>query len=70
MEKRIYYKVLTDGDGEVSNELSTLAEARKEKASIIKEDKSEFGWEKDECVHYSIVKYTEIDGTCYEEDID
>lgn len=67
---RVYYQVVSNDCCPQSDEISTLKEAKRIMREYIKQDEEEFGWQKDECVHYYIMKYTETEDTIYYEEID
>lgn len=66
---RVYYEIMSNDGCPLGLECKTLKEAKQAIRDIIKTDKAEFGWEKDECVHYWIMKYIETKDKVYYEEI-
>ncbi len=64
---RIYYVVESNDGQPQSNELDTLKQARAELKSIIAEDRTLGLVEGD--IDYYIMKYTEVDGEIYSEEV-
>lgn len=65
---KTWYMVLANDGTEQSKELKTLKEARAELKDIIREDVEELGLAEGD-IDYYIVKYTEDNGTIYEEEM-
>lgn len=69
MARRTYYIVCCNDGCELSKELPTLKEARKELKSIIKEDTELFEEDSTKLINYYISKIVETDTTKQESEV-